>query len=109
MPRYIDADAIRQRMYHEVFETDTDMQKWDSGCWIRYKLFANCLGSMPTISPDDVCGMGKWIDKPTGRYGQWQSWCSACGKRSGIGGIKSNRHKPYCPNCGAKMEVTSDE
>ncbi len=47
---------------------------------------------------------GRWEDKPTGRYGQWQSWCSACGKHSGIGGIKSNRHKPFCPNCGAKMD-----
>lgn len=47
---------------------------------------------------------GEWVEKPTGRYGQWQSWCSACGKHSGIGGIESNRHKPYCPNCGAKMK-----
>lgn len=44
-----------------------------------------------------------WIDKPTGRYGQWQSWCSECGKRSGIGGTESNRHKPFCPNCGIRM------
>ena len=43
---------------------------------------------------------GEWIDKPTGRYGQWQTWCSACGKHSGIGGIKSNRHRNFCPNCG---------
>lgn len=47
---------------------------------------------------------GKWIDKPTGRYGQWQSWCSACNTKNGIGGIKSNRHKPFCPICGAKMD-----
>lgn len=47
---------------------------------------------------------GEWIDKPTGAYGRMQSWCSACGKHSGIGGIESNRHKPYCPNCGAKMK-----
>lgn len=47
---------------------------------------------------------GEWVDKPTGAYGRMQSWCSACGKHSGIGGIKSNRHKPYCPNCGAKMK-----
>lgn len=46
---------------------------------------------------------GHWVDKATGRYGQRQSWCSVCGKPSGIGGIESNRHKPYCPNCGAKM------
>jgi hypothetical protein len=47
---------------------------------------------------------GEWIDKPTGAYGRWQSWCSACGKHSGIGGIESNRHKPFCPNCGARMK-----
>lgn len=47
---------------------------------------------------------GYWIDKPTGRYRQWQSWCSVCENRSGIGGIESNRHKPYCPNCGARMD-----
>ncbi len=46
---------------------------------------------------------GEWVDKPTGAYGRMQSWCSACGEHSGIGGIESNRHKPYCPNCGAHM------
>ncbi len=52
---------------------------------------------------------GKWIDKPTGAYGRMQSWCSACGKHSGIGGIESNRHKPFCPNCGAKMKGGAEE
>ena len=47
---------------------------------------------------------GEWVDKPTGAYGRMQSWCSACGKHSGIGGIESNRHKPFCPNCGARMK-----
>jgi hypothetical protein len=47
---------------------------------------------------------GEWIDKPTGRYCHIGSYCSVCGKKSGIGGIESNRHKPYCPNCGAKMD-----
>ena len=47
---------------------------------------------------------GEWVDKRTGAYSRMQSWCSACGKHSGIGGIESNRHKPYCPNCGAKMK-----
>ena len=37
--RLIDADALGNRMYHESFEKDSDLQKWDSGCWIRYKLF----------------------------------------------------------------------
>lgn len=53
MPRYVDVDVLRQRMYREAFETDTDMQKWDAGCWIRYKLFENCIESMPVIYIDD--------------------------------------------------------
>lgn len=52
---------------------------------------------------------GEWIDKPTGAYRRMQSWCSACGKHSGIGGIESNRHKPFCPNCGTKMTRKEDE
>ncbi len=47
---------------------------------------------------------GEWIIKPHGTYGQLRAFCSACGKHSGIGGIVSNQKKPYCPNCGAKMD-----
>lgn len=47
--RLIDADVLRENMYHEAFETNTDMQRWDSGCWIRYKLFENVLEQTPTF------------------------------------------------------------
>lgn len=53
--RLIDADALRAQMYHEAFETDTDMQRWDSGCWIRYKMFENAIDNAPTIEPQ------RWI------------------------------------------------
>lgn len=49
--RLIDADALRQSMYHEAFETDSPMQKWDSGCWIRYKMFERMEEAAPTIIP----------------------------------------------------------
>ena len=49
MGRLIDADKLSAAMYHEAFEKDSDMQKWDSGCWIRYKMFENVLESAPTI------------------------------------------------------------
>jgi len=49
--RLIDADALRQSMYHEAFETDSPMQKWDSGCWIRYKMFERMEENAPTIIP----------------------------------------------------------
>ena len=47
--RLIDAEAFRQAMYHEAFETDSPMQKWDSGCWIRYKMFERMEEVAPTI------------------------------------------------------------
>lgn len=47
--RLIDGDALRAQMYHDAFETDSDMQKWDSGCWIRYKMFENAIENAPTI------------------------------------------------------------
>lgn len=99
--RTIDADAFRQRMYHEAFETDTDMQRWDSGCWIRYKLFENCLESMPTISPDEVRGEAK-VNYEHGDYS-----CSACGNSARR---LSFARKNYCDECGKKLlwEVTDD-
>ena len=52
--RLIDADALIERMYHDAFETDTDMQKWDGGCWIRYKMFENAINEAPTIDAESV-------------------------------------------------------
>ena len=54
--RLIDADALNERMYHDAFETDSDMQKWDGGCWIRYKMFENAIKDAPTIEPEQ-----RWI------------------------------------------------
>ena len=69
-----------------------------------------CFGCNQYKNAADVVEVkhGRWEDRPTGRYCQTQSWCTACGKHSGIGGIESNRHKPYCPNCGAKMDGGAD-
>lgn len=47
--KLISADALRERMYHDAFETDSNMQKWDGGCWIRYKMFENALEDAPTV------------------------------------------------------------
>lgn len=48
---YIDSDKLNEAMYHEAFEKTSDLQKWDGGCWIRYKLYENVLKS---IQPADV-------------------------------------------------------
>ena len=90
MSRYIDADAFGREMYHEAFETDTDMQRWDSGCWIRYKLFEKILEKQTTA------------DVRENVHGEWEKIeddylkCSICGDISCCEGN-------FCPNCGADM------
>lgn len=90
--RTIDADALRAQMYHEAFETDTDMQRWDSGCWIRYKMFENALDNAPTIEPQRMRGRWEYLDY--GGVGNYH--CTAC-RRICIGDYD------FCPNCGADM------
>lgn len=59
--RAIDADALREQMYHEAFETDSDMQRWDGGCWIRYKMFENAINNAPTIELQRMTNR-QWVD-----------------------------------------------
>lgn len=97
--RLISADTLRQRMYHDAFETDTEMQRWDGGCWIRYKMFENALEDAPTIEAEPVRhGHWEWTDDP--RTGDFV--CSNCLDHN----IVRSR---YCPNCGAKMDEVEDE
>ena len=44
----ISRQGLKYAMYHEAFEKDSDMQKWDSGCWIRYKMFENVINNFPS-------------------------------------------------------------
>ncbi len=37
--KLIDACALTRTMYLKSFETDDGRQRWDSGLWIRYKIF----------------------------------------------------------------------
>lgn len=46
----------------------------------------------------------KWIVRFDGPYNRRRCYCSHCGKHNGVGGIAQNQEKPYCPNCGAKID-----
>ena len=94
--RLIDADALSARMYHDAFETDSDMQKWDSGCWIRYKMFENAIEDAPTIKPERK--RGKWTyRRPPDDWVMSLYTCDQCGH--------VEEGKPnFCPNCGAMMK-----
>ena len=91
MSKYIEVDAFKREMYHEAFETDTDMQRWDSGCWIRYKLFEEILKKQPTADVRENVH-GEWTKI------HWKAFrCSECKK-------VSEYFTDFCPNCGADMK-----
>lgn len=85
----ISRQALTDAMYHEAFEKDSDMQKWDSGCWIRYKLFENVVKSLPSAQQEIVaCGdCIHWICHDR-RCGYWNhgvkplDWCCHAERRT---------------------------
>lgn len=116
MSRLIDADALHRAMYHEAFETDSDMQKWDSGCWIRYKMFEKAIENAPTIEAEPV-RHGRWIpvDSYSAFGGSEEAWrahgnptayhyCSECKEQSRLDEFGNEILSKYCLNCGAKMD-----
>lgn len=100
MSRLIDANALIDRMYHDAFETDTDMQKWDSGCWIRYKMFENAIDDAPTIDAVSVVH-GEWIKEGCAKGSEM---CNQCGFVQFEGRVNN-----FCPNCGCRMKGAGDE
>lgn len=49
---------------------------------------------------------GKWEFVREGKYiKRIRAYCSSCGKRSGISGTIANQKKPFCPHCGAIMDI----
>ena len=66
------------------------------------------LLSLPTISPDEVRGVGKWI-RISGfhldhEYHPARYQCDQCKHF-----VDSGDDRNYCPNCGAKMEPPKEE
>lgn len=99
--RPIDADALGARMYHDAFETDSDMQKWDNGCWIRYKMFEIALEDAPTIEQSEIirCKDCKHYYFAENRVPEEQSWvCDAWN-------VNQTVHMGYC----FKAERKTDE
>lgn len=103
MAEYIDKEKFIQAMYQEAFVKDTNLQKWDSGCWIRYKLFEDVIGKFHAADVQPVVH-GRWVTEADGCV-----VCSECGNTAEINGITGEfMESPYCSECGAKMDGEDD-
>ena len=92
MPRLIDADALLSSFdVRKVVEYD------ESGCGMDYKAVpVEAIENAPTIDAEPV-RHGRWIHDINNLYG-----CSECLGRETM---SQKKLKPYCPNCGAKMDL----
>lgn len=103
MPRPIDADAL-----------NVAIEKWFDGVCVydvspfeAVNDFQSIVDEQPTISTDDLRGVGRWI-RISGfhldhEYHPARYQCNQCKHF-----VDSGDDRNYCPNCGAKMEVTSN-
>lgn len=107
--RLIDADELMNMMYHEAFETDSGLQKWDSGCWIRYKMLENVIKKVPRITGHMI----ELCENKNDKYDSCDQFvCSECGielqgwrKVTEDDGetVCSEYEFRFCPNCGRSV------
>lgn len=122
--RLIDADALKREMWRRCGETDIEIDKgrakWDSGLWIRYKVFEECIVDAPAIEAEpNSCEYWDSIsngDIQSVKHGRWEMYgaikqgtlvipiyrCSECKEDT------NNWFWHYCPHCGAKMDEVTE-
>ena len=96
--RPIDADALKSALENNP----SDFYDYDE--------LIPLIDEQPTVSPDEVRGVGEW--KKTDAFPH-RVYCSNCFKtivpnEENAFWCEGIMPRNYCPNCGAKMEVTSD-
>ena len=87
MPRYIDAEKLYELARNHIDRT----------------VDCNDIMRFPLADVQEV-KHGKWTVQHEGAYKRAKCYCSVCGNPNGIKGMVSSQKKPYCPNCGAKMD-----
>ena len=68
--RLIDADALDSAMYHKSFEVDDGRNIWNSGLWIRYRIYEEASREAPTVDAVPVEYILKQIAKLERSKGQ---------------------------------------
>ena len=118
MARYIDAEKAKAELKHWCMETA--INSVGSGicypCDIYADVAQNRLGAwidiLPTADVQEV-KHGKWLVIENDEDELWEGGghyeCTACGYGFSFGGFFEMNTLPYCPHCGAKMEVPDEE
>lgn len=105
--RTIDADALKDVIQQHDYPLADRLNSVDNGMF-TLGIF-QAIDQMPTISRDEVRGVGHWVTEQEAIDANDYSLrdtCSVCG-RCDWDCTESASFK-YCPNCGAKMEVSED-
>lgn len=102
MAKYVAFDIAVRKLgiwYNDLAEANGSDDDFVKG----YGEAMDNLADVPAADVQEV-KHGKWTIRYEGTYKRAKCYCSVCGKPNGIGGIISNQKKPYCPNCGARIE-----
>ncbi len=67
--RLINAEKLNDEMYHKSFEVDDGRNVWNSGLWIRYKIFEEAIRDAPTIDAIPVSWISRWASEHMAEYG----------------------------------------
>ena len=92
MPRYIDAEKLCELAKNHINKS----------------VDCNDIMRFPFADVQEV-RHGHWEFRFEGTYSRTRCYCTVCKQHSGIGGIRKNQLKPYCPNCGAKMDEKEEK
>lgn len=101
MAEYIDREAFKKSVEERYCKPCKAEGKDHNGCWCRACWVDDMLDEVECFRPADVAPVvhGRW---GTGRFnletGNYEEQCTRCRNFSKEYG------KPYCPNCGAKMD-----
>lgn len=94
MPRYIDADALTRHFYEIEYAS-----------MYYVEVVKRIIDEQPTISPDEVRGVGEWEDAK--QHGLCR--CSVCKDCYIEKDYITQAKWKYCPNCGARMKGVSED
>ena len=108
MPRTIDADAVTSILeeWEEQACDGTENDGSDGTTRVLHPVptttreMIDLIADQPTIEAEPV-KHGRWVHDINNLYG-----CSECMERETM---SPKKLKPYCPNCGAKMDKEENE